>query len=542
MAYFENERQMYIPLSVDEIDVSKQNYFFSNKKVIEMVIALVPYIVFLYFMLQIGSRVFPMLIFTGIYLFLYSYFFRFRILEENRLKKMLIELDNNRYSGVDHFWGINKIGDEDEFDGLIHYEKNSNKNVRAYVVYFDRGSTIGVEKGNYTNFRITKQEFLRRLAEKRYDFQWYEIPKRRTLPPSLVSYFNTMTKMENEVHKKLLKLQIDINTWFITDADELYVDYIVVKCNRASDLFGFRRNLEDIIQSTLYANNYIVNPRILNKKEVEQFFEDVLLIKSLDSDHIYKGQDSIPFEKFGTVIRVIGQDEREISIDELNDYDFSDTGGNSLEKIIEKDELEKERKIKIINKKREMELKQLKQKRLRDTISDREYKENMAEINANYDQEITEVENGLDIIKRNEEIEKIGNKRKEKEAEILRKKQEAEQKKLEPKFVEINEDIHISTREEVIQKIEETEHKKYLETHADDYLYDDDLSLEDLLDGESLEDIKKEQTDISQTQVNESYIEKLKLNSNPNYIDESDILEVKDSDDDISLEDLLDED
>lgn len=534
MAYFENERQMYIPLSVDEINVDKQGYFMSNKKVVEMVIAFIPYMIFMYFMLQIGSRVFPMLIFTLIYIFIFSFFFRFRILEENRLKKMLYELDNNRYSGADHFWGINKISDTKESNGLIHYEKNSIKNVRGYVVHFDRGSTVGVPQGNYTNYRKTKQDFLRTLGDRNYDFMWYEIPKRKETPKSMVYYFNVMANMQNKTHQKLLKLQIDMNTWFVKDSPELYVDFIVVKCNRVSELQGFRSNLEDIISTTLDNNNYIINPRILGKKDVENFLADLFLIKSLDSSHIYKGQDSIPFESFGKIVRIVGQDEEEIDIESLNSYDFDSYSGKSLEDILEKDNVIKEKKLNAVELARERELKQLRNTRLRDKISDYDYKEGIKEINAKFDMKKENIESGEDLLEREKEIARLDQEKLDKAREKIERQEAIEREKLAPKYVAINENVNIVTTDKVVDNVEDELNRQYAEEHKYDYL-EDELNLEDLLDDVELDDLKNDFSELPQ--IDNELLESIEKELENKTQSEFENIEY---DEDISLEDLLD--
>lgn len=541
MAYFENERQMYIPLSVEENTVSKTGYFFSNKKVVYMSIGLLPYIVFMYFMMQIGVRIFPLIISTLVYLFGYSYFFRFVILEENRLKSLLYELDNNRYSGIDTFWGINKIGDEGDSDGLIYYEKNSLKNTRAYVIHFDRGSTIGVPEGNYTNYREAKQEFMRRLGEKKYDFHWYETIERKKIHPTLVTYFNTMARLKNPVHKKLLKLQIDINTGFYEDSDFQYTDYIVVFCHRAKDAFNLRRNLEDIVFETLGSHSYVVNPRILNKKEVEEFMEDLLLIKTLDSDHALKGKNYTPFENFGTVIRVLDEKGRELNIEELNLYDFEGDEANSLELYLENSNKLIQNKINVLNKKREMEIKRIRKIRLQDRMSDADYKEKTFEINARYDEEIFEVENGIDIQKRNKKIEDMKRKRKFEIEERKREKEEKKRQKYEPKIIELEEDVVINTSEEVINEMLDIEEKEKYEREKEDYLYDDDLDLESLLD-ESLneKDLNKSLETLSDNEKYDNYIYSIEKSVDSNNFN-NDVLYVDDNedDDDFSLEELL---
>lgn len=477
MSFFQDERQMYIPLTIDDIEVSKQSYFFSNKKVIEMVIAFFPYILFMYLMMQSSAKLIPMLVFSGIYALLFSYFFRIRILEENRLKKLINELDANRYSGIDYFWGINKISD----DGLIHYEKDSEKNVRGYVVFFDRGSTVGVSEGNYTQFRLSKQEFLRRLGTKEYSFEWYEIPKSKVLPQSLINYYNLMTELENEAHKKLLKLQIDINAWFINESDETYVDYILVKCQNIGGMLEFRSNLEKIVEATLGSNNYIVDAKILDKKGVEQFTADLLNINSVNSDTAFKGQDSVPFEQFGKVVRVVGMDGLEINIDELDEYDFEDNGGQSLEKVMEREIRIMESKIKALENRLENDIKNLRRKKKQGGIGEEDFNSKIEELNKKLEEDIQYIRDGKDIIEKERKLKEQQNKRELRKEKIAQEREEKLRLAREPKYVELDTDFIINTRQDIINDLQRKQEEEYNLNHKDDYLYEDDLSLEDIM-------------------------------------------------------------
>lgn len=388
MGFFDDESRMYIPMTIDTTDVKRSNYFLSNKKVVEMIAALLPYIFMLYPMMQGGVRWLPILIVSAGYALVYVYFIRFRILEEIRLRNMVRELDENRISGVDHFWGINKIGNKGSDDGIIHY-KRMGSTERGLVVYFDRGSTVGVEEGNYTRFRQTKMDFLREISLQKFNFQWYEIPKRSETPEALIEYFNKMTEMDNDVFRKLLKLQIDINIIYTTDTEQRYVDYIVIRNKNFRTLRRFRKVVQEIIDSTLETNGYIIDAKILGKKEVEKFFEDVLQIDSLDSGSVRKGTDVVPFENFATVQRVIRQDGRDLPLEFLDMYDLQDySRGATLESLMDRDVKELARKEKEIDRRREVEMDKIRLQRNKDKITSFEYHNLQEEINRRFDEEL----------------------------------------------------------------------------------------------------------------------------------------------------------
>lgn len=465
MGFFDDDKKMYIPLSIDNAESVKGSYFLSNKKVVEMCVALIPYMFMMYPMLQGGVRLPPMIVVTLGYIFIYGYFFRYRIMEESRLRNMLREIDKNRVSGVDHFWGINKVGSKGQDDGVIHYQREV-KTTRGLVVAFDRGSTVGVAKGNYRRFRETKMSFLRELSLQKFNFQWYEIPKRSGTPDSLINYFNIMTKMENQYFKKLLKLQIDINTIFTNDADQRYVDYIVIRNSNFKTMRRFKTVIQGIIDSTLATNGYIVDPRILNKREVDDFFEDVLMIGSLDSNNIRKNVESVPFENYAKITRVVRKDGRDLPIEFMDDFDLMDYSGMvSIEGMIEKDEQKLEYKKNDVDRREKIELDKARIKRNKDLISDKEYIDEQNEIKKKFKEERESI-----YITNDGDDGKI-------EDEELITGLSLEKMMSEDEEVEINPTIVVNTRKEMVDDMVNREQNELL-----DRLEDEELSLEQLLE------------------------------------------------------------
>lgn len=377
MGFFDDEEKMYIPLTIDTAEVGQVSYFFSNRKMVELVVMMLPYMFMMFPMIQGGVKLAPILVVTGVYIVLYYYFIRFRILEEKRLREMIRELDENRVSGVNHFWGINKIGHSEADDGVIYYERVL-RTERGLVIAFDRGSTVGVPRGNYTRFRQTKMEFLRELSVQKFNFQWYEIPKRSEMPESLRYYFNRMTEVEDPYFQKLIKLQIDINTAYTKHAEQRYVDYIVIRNTNFRTLRRFKAVVQGVIDTTLATSGYIIEPRILGKSDVERFFEDVLQIDSLDSNNIRKGVEPKPFETYASVKRIIKRDGRDLPLEFMDNFDLTNyKGGTTLEGVIEQREKRIQQSINDVNRRKELELDKIRKSRTRDDITDKEYREGL---------------------------------------------------------------------------------------------------------------------------------------------------------------------
>src|SRR5699024_5168008 len=262
---------MYIPLSIDTVEASKGSYFFSNKKMFYELIAILIIFIPLAFLMQMEVGIMPYVVVVGIYLFVFFQFARLVIFEEKRLRKMVRELDENKISGIEHFWKIDKIGGGKDDEGMKYYSLDGSRygTTRGLVVTMDRGSTVGVPEGHFENFRKTKEDFLRRLHLVGLDVRWYEIQKKPELQKSIIDMANQLSDVENEYYQKLVKLQLNINTNFSMDDRQRYVDYIVVKRERYSK--DFNGVLESIVEETLGQNSYFVNPRIANKAEIEEF-------------------------------------------------------------------------------------------------------------------------------------------------------------------------------------------------------------------------------------------------------------------------------
>jgi len=380
MSYFSDDTNMYVPLSIDEVEVRSGNYFLSNKKMFFAVMAFLPVFIPIWILMDVGVGIIPILIVVGIYLIGYFYFARFIIFEERRLRKMIRELDENKISGIEHFWGIDKIGGGKDDDGTIYYSYEGTRSgtTRGLVVMMDRGSVIGVPKGHYTNFRRTKERFLRQLHLNGLDVQWFEIQKKPELQPSLIRHANLLSNLENEYLGKLLKLQLNINTAFSMGDQQRYIDYIVVKRSRYSK--DFKKILQTAIDETLGTNNYFINPKIANKREVEDFFKNYLMMDMVDSDNIRKSVDIKPFESFAEVIRLVDSEGEEVPIRYLDEFDIDSRGGRDLDKVLQKHENIEKGRERANKELYDKEIERLNKQRNRDRITHDEYEEKQKEL------------------------------------------------------------------------------------------------------------------------------------------------------------------
>src|SRR5699024_3741751 len=134
-----------------------------NTKMIIVFLAILPIFLILYPLVQVNAGIVPILIVIVIYAIGYTYVLRFFVFEEMKLRKMVKDVDDNKISGIEHFWGIDKIGGGEEDDGMNYYslKDNYSGSARGLLVVMDKGSTVGVPEGHFESYRRTKEQFLR---------------------------------------------------------------------------------------------------------------------------------------------------------------------------------------------------------------------------------------------------------------------------------------------------------------------------------------------------------------------------------------------
>lgn len=384
MGFFDDKEKMFVPLSIDNVDTERNSYFASNKKMVGVFFAILPYVGLLSIFMKLGAGIIPIVVMTGIYLFIFSFFIRYWVFEEVRLRKMIQEKDDNVISGVSHFWGIDKVGSGERDDGLIYYQREGAKLKRGLVVYFDRRSNVGVPEGHYEQYRKTKNEFLRELYARGMDFQWYEVQRKPEMSKTLTRYADILNDEPREAMRMLAKLQLNINSMYTMDAEQRYVDYIVVTNTRFVTMKRFKKMLNDILTLTLRSNGYLGDVKICNKEEVDKFFETINMLNSFNSSYIRKSVDMQPFNKFAKLKRLIGEDGQAIPIELLDELELS-TGGKSLEEISQAEE-RKEKSIENVRLKQyKNELETAKKIRMANEITTDEYDKLVAEIEYKYD-------------------------------------------------------------------------------------------------------------------------------------------------------------
>ncbi|MFV1457410.1 hypothetical protein VJ282_32980, partial [Bacillus mycoides] len=183
--------------------------------------------------------------------------------------------------------------------------------------------------------------------------------------------------------RMLAKLQLNINSMYTMDAEQRYVDYIVVTNTRFTNMKRFKRMVDDILTLTLKANGYLGDVKICGKEDVDKFFETIYRLESFNSSYIRKSVDMQPFNKFAKLKRIIDEDGQAIPIELLDELELDD-GGKSLDAI----RVEEERKEKILedNRKKQYnsELEAAKKIRMSNEITNETYNKLIEEIEYKY--------------------------------------------------------------------------------------------------------------------------------------------------------------
>ena len=482
---FDDEDNMIIPMSIDDIDASKGSYYKSTNKMVIAFVGLLPYIFLVIFLYSVMPSIPLVVTFTLMYLVLYLYVIRKFVIEEDAQKESLHELQDNKYSDFSYFWEIDKVGDNKEKDdGLLYLRQDGVTLKRGLVVFFDSGSVVGTPDDFLHNYRETQQKFLRAFYQNKLSFKWYKVKKQAELNPALIKQSEQLSRIDNEALRQLLKLQLNAYLRYSMDAEQRYVDYIVITNKDFSTLMNFKNVVEDIVNNTLRTNPAFKDVKILNKNEVDEFFATYFLQDDVDTNSISKSTRSKPFSEYAKVTEIVDRDGEIVDIallDILNSQIEKDSIGTSIQDVFDAED----RKSMQIENKRKQEydfmIKKLNKDRIDDKLTHEEYLEQLKVIEHTYSKEFYNPN-------RAEE---------EKQAEKERRKQERENARLEKEKARQKPEPIPEPKwyEKVSDTLEEEEDTEVLDT--DDWNNDEqEFDLMSVLREDSDEEVKdSEDTD-----------------------------------------------
>lgn len=419
MSMFEDEEKMVIPYSIDDIDPIKTNYFFSTKKMVIAFIGIIPYVVGVLLLYSAIPNLPIIIAFTLIYLIFYLWLLRTFVLEEQVLRDSLYEMQDNKKSGYEYFWEIDKVGDNvGRDDGLLYLRQDGTTLKRGLIISFDSGSIVGTSDDFIENYRKTQQKFLRYLYQNKMSFKWYKIKKEPEINPSLFEMDNKLRQLDNDALRKLLKLQVNGYLRYSMESEQRYVDYIVVTNKDFSTLMNFKQVLEDIVNNSFKTNPAFKDVKILDKPGVDEFFANYYMQEEIDVNSIQKTNKSKPFSHFAKVTRIVDRNDRIRDVDMEDELNQQILASSARATNLEDDIAFEERKAEQFEKRRlqdkENEIKSVNKKRIDNRITHEEYLEQLEEIEELYSEE-NYVPN---------------RKEKEREEERLRIREEREEKRI----------------------------------------------------------------------------------------------------------------
>lgn len=466
---FDDEDIMIFPESIDDIEPTKTSYMFTTTKLILMFVGILPLII-AFIMLLSEFGLIPALAFGSLYLIIYIYLVRMYVIEEPKQRESLNQLEDNKYSDYSFFWDVTKVGTSKKDNGLLYLKQDGITLKRAYVIKFDSGSIVGVPEDFLDNFRHTQQAFLRSLG---MNIKWYSIQKKPSMNQALKHQSKNLKNIDNPELNKLIKMQLNTYLRYSVDADQRYVNYIVVINDKFETLSSFRNNLEDILNRTLRTNSSFKNVEILDKDGINEFYATYYMQNNLDVTTIRKTSITKPFSNYASIVNLVDEEGKAVPveiIDELNEQVSKLNQGLSVEKIVNDVETKEENKEIIRLRQKERAKNETVILRRENKITFEEYKDRMAKIEEDYSPD--------NFILNRAKVEKEQERQRQKEERIAKReqerlaKEEAERIANTPKpkwFEEGSEDekevIHISDK-----TIEE---KDVVGDNLDTILYDD---------------------------------------------------------------------
>lgn len=479
---FESDDKMFVPLTIDDMEVEDTSYFFNGQKLAIAAIGLLPYFV-IFFLLDYVTSIMVFVIYTAIYLTLYSFLLRFVVFEEKRQRDEMMAMENNKVSDMSYFWSWDKLGTGKRDDGMVYIQSDGVSLKRGYIIGVDSGSVVGVPEGHYRQYRQTQQDFLRSVSALGMDVKVYNIRKRPELSPALKRYARMLRNLqgtENEALIKLSQLNIDINFLYSITLDQRYVTYYLLVNKRLENLRNFKGIVQSVVDKTFGSNIAFSNAHILTKPEVDEFLTVYFDQDAVNTSGLHKMNGFKNFSEFCDLVAVIDKEGRQVPVEIFDDIIKPDLGfaGNVSVEELTKRELEKEaqwerRRLKSYETKEELLMK----KRREDKITHKEYTELLESLKQdhlpeNFNEFIELSEEGRRKKKQEEERERLKQERRE------RARQQKRQTEDTRKWYEREDGI-----EEGAKEVKNRDFSKQDESNIDWESLDErgDITLDDLL-------------------------------------------------------------
>ena len=306
--------------------------------------------------------------------------------------------------------------------------------------------------------------------------KWYSIQKKPSMNQSLKYQSKNLKNIDNPELNKLIKMQLNTYLRYSVDADQRYVNYIVVINDRFETLSSFKQNLEDILNRTLRTNSSFKNVEILDKDGINEFYSTYYMQNNLDVTTIRKSSITKPFSSYAKIVNLVDSEGKAVPVeilDEINEQVSKLNQGMTVEKILLDDDIKAENKEKIRLRQKERAKNETVILRRENKITFEEYKERMLKIEEEYSPE--------NFILNKDKVEKERKREQQKQERIA--KREAERKAKEeaeriantpkPKWFE-NDKVEDNNNDVIHLSDDKVEEKDVIGDNIDTILYDDE--------------------------------------------------------------------
>lgn len=427
---FTNDERMFVPLTIDDLEMESQNYFFSGTKFIIASLSLLPYIM-IFFFLDYVPNIQIFIAYTVLYLIGYSFVLRFAVFEESRQKEQMRELENNKYSDLTYFWQLDKVGTGERDNGMLYLQSDGLTIRRAFIVEVDSGSTIGVPENAYRNYREVWQKFYRMCYQLGFEVKLYNVRKKPELSESLKKYSLQLQDIENEAYRSLMQLNIETNFLYAVSEEQRYITYIEVINKRVDNLINFKTILQDIIDKTFETDGLFANPKVLNKIEVDKMFATYFGQDRINSRGVHRTNGYKSITDYAELVNIWDTDGKSVPF-EMQDFIEDEARKEeantrqTIEDIIQKDIDEELRRAKKIESVKDSRIRELQRKRREEKISYEEYEEQMRILNETL---TPDKATDFDLLDDSVQKQKIKQKQREEQKNALREKRRLERQK-----------------------------------------------------------------------------------------------------------------
>lgn len=381
---FTNNEKMFVPLTIDDLEMESQNYYFSGQKFIISALSLLPYVT-IFFFLDYVPNIQIFIIYTILYLIGYSFILRFAVFEESRQKEQMRELENNKYSDLSYFWQLDKVGYGERDNGLLYIQSDGLTIRRAYILEVDSGSTIGVPENAYQNYREVWQKFYRSSYNLGFELKMYNVRKKPELSDSLKKYSLQLQDIENEAYRNLMQLNVETNFLYAVSEEQRYVTYIEVINKRVDNLINFRNILDDTIEKSFETDGLFANPKILDKIEVDTMLATYFGQDRVNSRGVHRTNGYKAIKEYADIVNILDYSGNSVPF-ELQDFIEKEARKGvkgtkqTIEDMIQNDEKEKERWKTKVESYKDQSIREAQRLRREEKITYKEYEERMRDI------------------------------------------------------------------------------------------------------------------------------------------------------------------